>query len=402
MMKHVPPQTVDAFQYLKVEIMLCLSGYVDIQKQIKEMQKEDNTPMPKDDVGLVKLCSKIKKKVKKGYKSIFKYNPEIRKDEGFGSVWDGSMFSNFFRELIADNNSINWTISVLLINKHLYPLQGEKYQLWNQHVQLLNQWERESIKDNLDKLNQFLQEHFKIQCTYSDNEQTKREIYILNILFIILHLDALLVTYMDKQKVSIFQVLLFYKYKQEKTGNIILQPSKNLADFIRYVYSNKPGHLSPQDINSKKYNLGKWVLDILGKGSNESFLQKRMADKNNKYCSYFRFVELLGGFEEVNDKSDEEIFERIVHLFKTGETDEQYDLKDSFLKSIHLIYSWVYLYACGLKKSDNCFDTEQFKECNNTISSLWKPFYQKYQTHSESQEIIFPWPKEWVQFCQGN
>ena len=138
---------------------------------------------------------------------------------------------NFHTSRTIEECSVNFAYCLKILE--LYPVKGDDFFYWNEHVRIFSQLEKNNFsnEEDVSSLHMFLKNNFNFIGNIENiiSNQMLKNVGI-NILLIMLHLDHLLSRKWNFKSIPLNHAMKF-KYKKE----IPYYPSKNFSDFLLFI-----------------------------------------------------------------------------------------------------------------------------------------------------------------------
>lgn len=295
--------------------------------------------------------------------------------------------------MIEETENLNFAYCLKVFG--LYPVKGDDFSYWNEHVHLLTELERNGFleKDTIE-LQRFLKENFN----FGDKQDKIISPQMLshqgvNILLILLHLDHLISRKWRIKSIPLNQAMQF-KYKKNKS----YYPAKSFSDFLLFILdtnekcgdSKSRRHFFPSRILFiQKFEDWLGFLPDQEKAKARKQLIKKMRE-NKRFCylnEVYDFLEMPHG-EFKNDEIYDRVSEENYLFIKNNELPKEgwYESIDA-IAALWLIYFWQDYYFKHAKEKGA--DSISVLAKSEELGEIWNAFLTKYP--SEGQYI---WPSE--------
>lgn len=271
-------------------------------------------------------------------------------------------------------------IEILFKTLSLYPVEGDDYQYWNQHVELFSQLELQEKEKKFGEICEFL-ELFGIQEI--PNVLSKSDLNNIEVhrLILILHMDHIASKSLNAKSICFNQILKI-QYKNKK----IHEPSKTLSDILRFLAGCNVSEKILTEIPSVTATED-WFYESTENpltDEEERYMMQliKKLRENKKICLLEDMFFVIGLPIHPELKTLEDV-DKINTKFLDSNSDLEY-VRFSNLRAIWLIYIYQIFLVSNFSKEqkENLLESSLFLD-------LWNKFLTIYP--SEGQKF---WPSE--------
>ena len=346
------------------------------------------------DKNLAKKISLVEKKIlKKTYA-----NDELAKIQSKSLFAQAMGFSvlNDYTSLTVDEMEVNFSYCLKLLE--IYPVKGEGFHHWNEHVRLFTQLENSQFSvEAVAELQRFL------QSTFSFTNNTKQCVAIdsladpgMNFLLLLLHLDHLISKQWRFKSICLNQAIKFRYLK-----NNAYPPAKTFSDLLLIILVTNAKFNARQD---KRINIPKAIPDIHGF---EQWLDTKLEDHdiskfkqlikklrtNERFCYLSEVYDFLGLPYDLKEFATDELYNQVskdnYDFLKGNFPEEKWSDHINGFAGLWLIYFWQNFLFEHVKTNNNLKVLSDSKD----LVDIWKAFLKQYPSEGHYQ-----WPSELVNF----
>jgi len=300
---------------------------------------------------------------------------------------------NFYTSRTIEECSIKFGYCLKILE--LYPVKGDDFFYWNEHVRIFSQLEKNNFsnEEDVSNLHIFLKNNFNFIGNIENiiSHQMLKNVEI-NLLLIILHLDHLISRKWNFKSIPLNHVMKF-KYKKETP----YYPSKTFADFLLFILITNSKFEScqgrkfeiPNTILATK-GFEQWLDPSLDDDESNDYKQLIKKMRENKRFCYLNEVYGLLGLTYSEFKDDEE-YERISkenYLFLRDKLPEEERFESiNAISGLWLIYFWQDFYFKHMQKMLSLPTLATSQE----LIDIWDAFLTKYPSEGKHT-----WPSEFM------